>query len=145
MATRMVKVAIPGILALMLFLTVNMRAADAPPPATKPATTLSKTIGAWRSVQVQWDRSGGFRPDLGATAEALTRSEQTAALAKEILGLPALPPRALNVFTKIEEQGANVSLDLNLWPPDARHAAAEFMDALVGLLRADLERQQDTW
>ena len=54
-----------------LFVAAPMMAADpaATGPATKPA--LSKTIGAYRSLQIQWDSQSGFRPDIGALTDAL--------------------------------------------------------------------------
>jgi hypothetical protein len=117
-------------------------AADSP-ATTKPAS--SKTIVADRNLQIQWDSQSGFRPDIGALTDALARPEHIADIARKVVGLDGLPAGALRFGGKMDDHGgATLSIEVTL-PPEATHAAREFAEALVWLIRSDLEQQFDAW
>jgi hypothetical protein len=111
-------------------------------PTTKPA--WSKTVGAHRSLQIQWDRQSGFMPDIGALTDALSRPERTADIARKFIGLDALPAGALWFGGKMDDHGAVLTINVTL-PPEATHAASELAEALVRRVRSDLEQQFDVW
>jgi hypothetical protein len=127
-----------------LFVAAGASAAD---PAAAGATTkpaLSKTIGAFRNLQIQWDRQSGFMPDLGALTDGLSRPERTADIAKKFVGLDALPAGALSFGGKMDDHGTALSMSITL-PREAAHAASEFAEALVRQVRSELEQQFADW
>jgi hypothetical protein len=132
---------------LATFLVLAAWGAAADPAGTGPATrpTSSKTVGALRVLQIQWDRQSGFMPDIGALTDALSRPERTADIAKKFIGLDALPPGSLWFAGKMDDHGgAALTMNVTL-PPQALHAASEFAEALVRRVREELERQHADW